>query len=101
MPGLLFVFTGIGLLVGALVAHYWGSDSHAAATKSSVGRVISATVVNPTRPPIAQKGQPLFSLPYCEWGYCVGATHGPKGWRYEVMLPSRRVVTCSEDEVVR
>jgi len=109
MPVLLFAFTGIGLLVGALVAHYWSHDSHTEAVKTSgVGAGAVSATVNPVRPPIAYKGDTVFSLTHCQWGYCVGAVHGPKGWEYRVVMenyeseiPRRFVVKCSEDEVVR
>jgi len=109
MPVLLFAFTGIGLLVGALVAHYWSHDSHAAAVKAGgVGATAMAALVNPPRPPVAYKGDTVFSLTHCQWGYCVGAVHGPKGWEYNVVMedyesdsPRRFMVNCSENELVR
>jgi len=109
MPGLLLAATGIGLLLGALFANWWGSDSHAAAVRTGyVGAGAVSATVNPVRPPIAYKGDTVFSLTHCQWGYCVGAVHGPKGWEYRVVMenyeseiPRRFVVKCSEDEVVR
>ena len=109
MPGLLLAATGIGLLLGALFANWWGSDSHATAVKTSgVGVGAVSATVNPVRPPVAYKGDTVFSLTHCQWGYCVGAVHGPKGWEYNVVMedyesdsPRRFMVKCSEDEVVR
>jgi len=109
MPGLLLAATGIGLLLGALFANWWGGDSHAAVVKTGyVGIGAVSATVNPVRPPVAYKGDTVFSLTHCQWGYCVGAVHGPQGWEYNVVMedyesdsPRRFMVNCSENELVR
>lgn len=97
MPGLLFIFTGIGLLVGALVAHYWANDSHKAALSTSVGA--TKALMRPTKPPCAREGQDVFAVPQRMWGTCKCCTWGPNGWSYVIQFPGGTGVVLGDNDV--
>jgi hypothetical protein len=97
MPGLLLIATGIGLLVGAFVAHYWGNDAHQAALSTSVGA--TKALGAPVKPPVAREGQPIFAIPQRMWGKCKCCTYGPSGWSYVIEFPSGTGVVLGDNDV--
>ncbi len=57
--------------------------------------------VNPPRPPLAYRGDPVFSLPQRRWGVVECLANAPGGCRYGVRFPNGRAVVLGGHEVVR